>query len=490
MLSRPIARCLVACALVLGAFVPADPAAAAVDGYTQPIVIAPDGVAFDGRIDIRVRLYNQVTGGEQLVPAKVVRGLTCVGGLVTPKLNFANTAFDGEARFLSVEYRPSGETRFRSAGPRIPVLTAAYAQFAVNAGVAGVAGPQGPQGDVGPQGPQGPQGDQGPAGPTGATGATGATGSTGATGPAGQQGDQGPPAAPANPLQLATGRTYPPNINFNDASLSVGDNPCYPCFDGEYLWVPCASSASLYKIRARTSEIVTSITVPGLPIGSCFDGRYVWLATYNTVTRVNPVDNSITSVSIGTDNKMVAFDGRYIWVTAAGDNAVYVINPGTMMQVGSLNSAGMMPWGLAVHRGEVFAAGFGNGVVHRLSYDGSQMIVGQSRTLSGAMMLASDGRYLWVSDYLNQNVYRVDPDDNAATPVTIPVSTNPNQLIFDGRYVVFAASYTADRLGFIDTVNNTLVASQATGTSGDTGVCFDGRNYWVTSWGEDAVSRR
>jgi len=146
--------------------------------FTYQGVIEAEGQVLQGRYDFEFRLFDAATQGI-LVGAPVARlGVVLENGLLLTTLDFGATAFGGEARWLEIGVRPSGQGgSFVTLQPRHALLAAPYALHALT--------PAGPAGPAGPTGPTGATGAPGPAGPAGAAGAQGPPGPAGPTGPPG-----------------------------------------------------------------------------------------------------------------------------------------------------------------------------------------------------------------------------------------------------------------------------------------------------------------
>lgn len=147
------------------------------------------GVPFTGEADLKFRLFDQLEDGTQIGEVLTRDDVEVTDGLFTVVLNFGETAFGGDRRWLEITV---GETVLT---PRQPILATPYALYALE-GNEGPEGPVGPQGETGPQGiqgEQGPQGDQGIQGVPGPQGIQGEQGIQGDQGLQGIQGIQGPP---------------------------------------------------------------------------------------------------------------------------------------------------------------------------------------------------------------------------------------------------------------------------------------------------------
>jgi hypothetical protein len=148
-----------------------------------------------GTADLRFRLYDAATGGNQIGLEQSVLAASMSDGRFTVNLDFGAPAFAGAARFLEIDVRvPAGSGAYTTLTPRQALRPAPYAMYALS-GNPGPTGPSGPTGPQGATGSQGPQGNQGVPGPTGSPGAPGAQGPAGPAGPTGSQGVPGPTGA-------------------------------------------------------------------------------------------------------------------------------------------------------------------------------------------------------------------------------------------------------------------------------------------------------
>jgi hypothetical protein len=257
---------------------------------SQPLIIAPGGVAFTGRADVRVRLFSAERGGQAIGPQVNLTNVQVVGGILNATLDFGAGAFTGDPRFLQVTFRPTGVGGFRLTGARQAVLTAGYSQFTL-AGGNGVAGPQGPAGLAGPQGPAGPAGPAGPQGPAGSPGSAGLT-----------------------PDQLAIKRWY--GFNTVTQPLSIGPNPSHPWSDGTNVYVPVSASDTIVtQVGPDNSALERSFgSTNGATFGGVFDGRFNWTIS-GTQVRVltNFSLGFYTAGNAGGQLADIAFDGSSIW---------------------------------------------------------------------------------------------------------------------------------------------------------------------------------
>lgn len=170
------------------------------------------GVPYTGLAELEFRLFDQLTGGNQIGATEICLDCPVEDGLFQVELDFGAGVFEGGGRWLEVEVE--GVTL----APRQKVTATPVAAFAL-AGNEGPAGPQGPQGETGPKGDPGPQGDPGPEGPQGLTGPEGPVGADGPVGP------QGPPGEDGTIYDIGSG------LNLSGTTVAVDDS----YFDNRYL---------------------------------------------------------------------------------------------------------------------------------------------------------------------------------------------------------------------------------------------------------------
>lgn len=145
-------------------------------------------------VDLRFRLYDAASGGNQIGVTLCNEDITVTEGVFGTMLDFG-PQFNGQTRYLEIEVRSDASltcadgTGFDVMQPRQLITATPYALYALSGtpGTPGATGPQGPAGSVGPAGLLGPQGSAGingvigPIGPQGLLGPAGPQGTTGAS---------------------------------------------------------------------------------------------------------------------------------------------------------------------------------------------------------------------------------------------------------------------------------------------------------------------
>lgn len=423
---------------------------------TQPFVITQNGQPYNGRVDLRLHLFTARTGGTRLGNFVQLTNVQCVNGIVVPTATFPSNGFDGSARFIQVNWRPTGTTEiFRLAGERTAVLVSGYSQF--NFG--GNSGAQGPAGPAGPTGPAGPAGAAGPAGTAGA------------------QGEPGPPGTSLNPLRLSTLRNVAiesgPAFRINLGSL---DLPGFPCTDGQDIFVPLGGASSVLQINGRSSRVVETHSVGNQPRHVAYDGTRIWVATVNGVSRINLDADPVTvdNYVVGASNSLIAFAGGYVWVASETTDAVYVLSSAD----GSLLTQFAIPdpSGIAPDSGGVWVSSRSTGTVVRLiRTDASPVATVATGGSPGAITVV--GSVIYVGDTLANAVYSF-ANTGTGNITTTGVASPVSWLIYDGQFLY--ANFSTGILQAYRLPDFADAGSVALGAGGIASV-FDGRSIWGVS---------
>ena len=110
--------------------------------FTYQGELADAGTPVTGTYDIRFRLYDAATGGNQIGGTFCSDNLTVTGGRFAASLDFGPAAFSGQRRYLEIEVRQDSgldclvETGYTLLTPRQELTATPHASFARNAGTA------------------------------------------------------------------------------------------------------------------------------------------------------------------------------------------------------------------------------------------------------------------------------------------------------------------------------------------------------------------
>jgi hypothetical protein len=108
-------------------------------------------------------------------------------------------------------------------------------------------------------------------------------------------------------------------------TVTVGNNPFFPVFDGTNIWVPNGVSNSITVVRASTGIQLAGLSGNGLnePFGAAFDGERILVTSPNgnavsvwKAADLSPLGSVFTGA--GTIPSGACSDGLNFWVTFAG----------------------------------------------------------------------------------------------------------------------------------------------------------------------------
>ncbi|NQE46227.1 hypothetical protein C5S31_09430, partial [ANME-1 cluster archaeon GoMg2] len=97
--------------------------------------------------------------------------------------------------------------------------------------------------------------------------------------------------------------------------------------------------------------------------------------------------------------------------------------------------------------------------------------------------VAFDGAHIWVTNYNENSVSKIDIVTNAVAAV--PVGTNPRGVAFDGEHI-WVINSGDNSVSKIDIVTNAVVETVSVGDN-PRGVAFDGEHIWVINFNANSV---
>jgi hypothetical protein len=106
---------------------PLTPLAPVGSGFTYQGRLVVSGSPASGNYDFTFTLFDAATGGNQVGSTITVLTQTLSVGTFTVVLNFLSNSFQGDARWLQIGVRPSGDPTFTVLSPRQAITAAPYA---------------------------------------------------------------------------------------------------------------------------------------------------------------------------------------------------------------------------------------------------------------------------------------------------------------------------------------------------------------------------
>ncbi len=94
--------------------------------FTYQGQLKKNGSPVNGTCDFRFSLYDAVSGGSP-IGVQTITGITVTNGLFTAQLDFGARAFQGDARWLQIDVKCTGDTSYNTLSPRQPLTPSPYA---------------------------------------------------------------------------------------------------------------------------------------------------------------------------------------------------------------------------------------------------------------------------------------------------------------------------------------------------------------------------
>jgi len=101
-------------------------------------------------------------------------------------------------------------------------------------------------------------------------------------------------------------------------TVTVGDAPGYPIFDGSNIWVPNQNDPSLTVVRASSGAVLATLTGNGIggPVSAAFDGQRILVAGGTTLSLWKAADlTPLGFFDLGANTYGACSDGVNFWVT-------------------------------------------------------------------------------------------------------------------------------------------------------------------------------
>jgi YVTN family beta-propeller protein len=204
-----------------------------------------------------------------------------------------------------------------------------------------------------------------------------------------------------------------------------------------------------------------------------------------------PLTFSVTNISskeLQSSPSALSISGSTLWVTDASANTVRRYEVGALPASGERLVAripvGRRPLGVAASAGSVWVSNFLDGTVTRVNP--ATNAVSTTRTVgTGPKGVVLGGGFAWVANSGSDTVSKVSTSNNAVA-APIPVGDEPTGIAFDGTYV-WVTNYAGNSVSRI-TVSNNAVSTFPVG-AGPTGVVTGAGSVWVVSSKDNNIWR-
>jgi hypothetical protein len=102
-------------------------------GFTYQGFLKLSGTPVNTNYDFQFRLFDALTGGNQIGNTLTQTSIAVSNGLFKVTLDFGTNAFNGDARWLDISVQPTGGSGFTTLSPRQQLTSAPYALYAQSA---------------------------------------------------------------------------------------------------------------------------------------------------------------------------------------------------------------------------------------------------------------------------------------------------------------------------------------------------------------------
>jgi outer membrane protein assembly factor BamB len=175
----------------------------------------------------------------------------------------------------------------------------------------------------------------------------------------------------------------------------------------------------------------------------------------------------------------LSFDGDgYLWVADWDTDRVYRVNPTTSGILWEFDLPYEGADGLTLMGDEILVSFYYTNQVAVLdACTGAELDSWPSPTPGGISDVSWDGSDLWVTDYLEQRIHRVDPGTGRALESFTAPYPYSNGLCFDGSHFWLTANVESDRIARLDSGFQVLEEYAHRGDD-PRGIAFDGEWIW------------
>lgn len=282
------------------------------------------------------------------------------------------------------------------------------------------------------------------------------------------------------------------------ATLNITVKPHAPAFSyGNHVYnagtaigtlSPSTTGGAVAALAYNTPSAVTPVSPPGLglisPVSIAVDktgNLFIGDFARTTISMIPAGTNNLTTFTgFGNSFGIAADNAGNLYVSDLGSKAVYKLTGGSP----SLLASGFnTPFGVAADAdGNVYVADANDGVVKKISPDGSSVVViGSGFTHPFSLAVDAAGN-VYVTDSSNSLVKKIIPGNS--TPVTIGTGFNsPKGLAVDAAGNVFVADNGNGAVKVILAADGSTI-TVASGLPGSVGIAVDGAgNIYTTTGG-------
>jgi hypothetical protein len=239
----------------------------------------------------------------------------------------------------------------------------------------------------------------------------------------------------------------------------LGTDPALNCFDGEDIWVANFSSGNVTRVHASDGRVLGTWTGAILAHNTIAAAGFIYVTGLEIPGRIYRIDPSqapgavtVVEGNVGDGPRSITYDGLNLWTA----------NEGTGPGLGSITR-----YNIVTDTATTFGLGFNQPVG-----------------------IVFDGTHLWVVDYGDDALYRVNPANGAIleTLAMGAITSTPAVPVFDGANIWVPVD---NGLQVVNTSTPARLLATLTGNglgNSNLAAAFDGERIMVTNFGGNSVS--
>lgn len=286
---------------------------------------------------------------------------------------------------------------------------------------------------------------------------------------------------------------------------SVGGGPLLVASDGADLWVSNNGGGTVSRVRAsdgmKLGDWTGAADARGVLVamGEIFLTGELVFGSPGRLYEIDPTQppGSVTllSASLGVSPEGLAFDGQRIWTAnfgtgVAGSGSVSIITPNPVSITTVTTGFGACR-GIVYDGENMWVTDYLNHQLMKLDSSGGVLL--SVNVPAGPQFPAFDGTNIWVPNHNANSVSVVRATGGAAGTVLATLTGNgldaPTQVAFDGERMM-VTNGNGNMVSLWKASDMTPIGTYSTGgITSPFGVCSDGLNFWITLRSNDKLAR-
>jgi virginiamycin B lyase len=245
------------------------------------------------------------------------------------------------------------------------------------------------------------------------------------------------------------------------------------------------ASTPIFAAEELSTDTLIVQEIPRSGDFMAFGFDSLWMMQTGKLLRVNPADNSVLEINVAGStgsNRGVAIGERAVWIPDTGSGTIYKVDPISNSVVNEISASFYDSEG---------SIGVGEGSVWIVTIDQFQEFMTRLNSKSGAVeatiplekgsiSAVADYGSVWVTNYRENELYRIDPQTNKIVGVT--ALHERTRFLASGEGAIWVLNQSDCTVQRIDAKTGAVVATIETvnGSRGGGDIVVGGGFVWVT----------